>query len=277
MLQGYIQSIQELSKTLAQGADLNNSIEVLCKQMTNLFHLNRASVWVYKPESKSMHCLKLYEKTGNLFSSGKVLSEEEAPLYFNELKQGRIIDVSDVSVDERISEFRSSYLLPLSIASMLATPFFQQGRLGGIICLESFERREWSMEEKLLSRSLGDLYMIALVQEQLHNALDTIESQREEIFEINQSLEKRVIERTSALERQNDMLIEYSFINSHLLRGPICTLKGLVSLMRMEEMKEDRDVIINKMEEPIDQLDGLSGKLKKVLNQGVYVDPGKLA
>lgn len=272
MLQEYIHSIQELSKTLVQGGSLNHSIEVLCREMTKLFNVSRASIWEYVPGTGDIRCMKLYGRELNIFSDGAVLSEVNYPNYFKELKLERIIDADDARKDPRTNEFAEAYLVPLKIVSMLDTPFFYNGRLGGVICLESFEERKWTMEEKLLSRSLGDLCTIALVQNQLHHALTTIEMQKEEISEINHSLEKRVVERTSALERQNDILIEYSFISSHLLRGPICTLKGLVSLMRMEEMKGDRDLLINKMEEPILQLDGLSVKMKKALNKGEYVD-----
>ncbi len=51
---------------------------------------------------------------------------------------------------------------------------------------------------------------------------------------LNEKLEEKVKERTSELELRNKQLMEYAFINSHLLRAPLARLLGLSDLISRE-------------------------------------------
>lgn len=249
---------------------------VLCRLLTENIETARASVWKYDVKLQEIVCLKLFDQTSGQFSEGFKLSEKDFPKYFKELREERIIDAEDAINDIRTSEFSETYLKPLGILSMLDTPIFLDGDLFGVICLESIERKSWSLEEQMLVRSMADLCSLAFVQHQLHEALHTIEKQKQSIQEINSNLEERVHDRTKELEKQNELLIEYSFINSHLLRGPICTIKGLVSLLEMAELKNEHPVYIKKILLPIDQLSALSDKMNSVLTRGLHLNRDEL-
>lgn len=50
----------------------------------------------------------------------------------------------------------------------------------------------------------------------------------------NDTLEERVTERTSALEKQNETLRDIAWTQSHVVRAPLARLMGVVALMELE-------------------------------------------
>jgi DNA-binding response OmpR family regulator len=51
----------------------------------------------------------------------------------------------------------------------------------------------------------------------------------------NDTLEERVKERTTVLEKQNDTLREIAWTQSHVVRAPLARLMGVVALMELEQ------------------------------------------
>ena len=51
---------------------------------------------------------------------------------------------------------------------------------------------------------------------------------------MNDNLEELVKRRTNQLEERNQKIQEYSFSNSHLVRGPLARILGLTHLARLE-------------------------------------------
>ena len=84
---------------------------------------------------------------------------------------------------------------------------------------------------------------------------DELKRSNEKIRNINLNLENRVSERTNFLELQNKQLKEYAYINAHLLRGPMCSILGLVSLME-NECAENSDPLIFHMKKSSKELRG---------------------
>jgi len=73
---------------------------------------------------------------------------------------------------------------------------------------------------------------------------EALQQQKEEVEKINQHLEERVEMRTQDLVERNIQLAEYAYINSHLLRGPLCSILGLVRLLEIESSdKADTQII----------------------------------
>ena len=92
-----------------------------------------------------------------------------------------------------------------------------------------------------------------------------------EIKSINQNLEERVIERTKNLETQNNQLAEYAFINSHLLRGPLCSILGLVQLMEAVDY-DDRSDLLFHMRKSTGELEKVVSKISNAINKGAHFD-----
>lgn len=73
-----------------------------------------------------------------------------------------------------------------------------------------------------------------LVQEQ-KNEIETqnaeLKVQQDQLSSMNERLELLVLERTVKLNDQNAKLLEYAYVNSHLLRAPMCRIQGLRNLL----------------------------------------------
>ena len=78
-----------------------------------------------------------------------------------------------------------------------------------------------------------------------------------DIAAIKKNLEKVAARHTENLQRENQRIIEYSFINAHLVRAPLTNIMGLVDHVedradseRIEELKQNAynlDRVIRKL------------------------------
>ena len=98
-----------------------------------------------------------------------------------------------------------------------------------------------------------------------------IKQHNKEIRNINASLEKRVRKRTKNLEKKNKQLAEYAYINSHLLRGPLCSILGLVNLMESNS-KKDHELILMHMKKSSDELHEVVKKITEAIEDGSHFD-----
>jgi len=98
-----------------------------------------------------------------------------------------------------------------------------------------------------------------------------IKKHNREIKHINASLEKRVRMRTKNLEDKNKQLAEYAYINSHLLRGPLCSILGLVNLMESKSEYDHKMIVIH-MKKSSDELHMVVNKITEAIDDGSHFD-----
>ena len=77
----------------------------------------------------------------------------------------------------------------------------------------------------------------------------------EKVEESNSKLEEKVKERTKTLEERNSQLIDYAFMNSHLLRAPVSKIQGLLNLLNTEIPGEEKNKIIGFLNSSVEELD----------------------
>lgn len=100
---------------------------------------------------------------------------------------------------------------------------------------------------------------------------EEIRKSNEEIKNINATLESRVLERTKNLEKKNMQLAEYAFINAHLLRGPLCSILGLVNLLE-KESKNDDEIVLFHMKKSTLELHDVVAKITRAIEDGGHFD-----
>lgn len=83
----------------------------------------------------------------------------------------------------------------------------------------------------------------------------------------NEELEIRVKRRTKDLEDRNARLKEYAFINAHLLRAPLCRIKGLTNLIGKNEDLLDRQ-LIERLTISNEELEDIIKKITNILDEG---------
>lgn len=98
-----------------------------------------------------------------------------------------------------------------------------------------------------------------------------LKKSNEEIRNINLNLENHVKERTQNLEVQNKQLSEYAYINAHLLRGPLCSILGLVHLLEHSKTNDVNSLIFH-MKKSSQELQEVVDKISKAIEKGTHFD-----
>jgi len=107
------------------------------------------------------------------------------------------------------------------------------------------------------------------INNKLKEALDEIKS-------INENLEQRVRARTLDLEEKNKRLTEYAFINSHVLRAPLCRLMGLVQLLELSKMRDLEPDLLKYLKHSGDELDAVVKRINLAIESGGSFDRDSL-
>ena len=116
---------------------------------------------------------------------------------------------------------------------------------------------------------------LAKQQKEIEKINSELKRSNSEIVNINQNLEKRVNERTKNLELQNKQLTEYAYINAHLLRGPLCSILGLVQLMENGNTKDSASIVMH-MKKSSEEMHKIVNKISSALEKGAHFDRKEL-
>ncbi len=89
----------------------------------------------------------------------------------------------------------------------------------------------------------------------------------EELNRVNDYLDDMVRERTSLLEKQNQQLREYAFINAHKLRAPLASILGLVNLIKMSDYEKIDKNLIDHLRLSSERLDHIVHEIQQMLEE----------
>lgn len=128
--------------------------------------------------------------------------------------------------------------------------------MGSLCLLMFFFKRNLDFEEKQLHASNHALHQLT---EDLQQQEAQLLANKQTIEQMRNSLQEEVIRRTQKLEEENKRLLEFSFINAHLVRAPIANIIGLV------EMEEDNERL-QELKAGIQEMDEVVRKIAHVLH-----------
>lgn len=268
-LEKYMATLVSFSKnqSISVGNLEHASKEIVSMAAKNMM-VSQVSIWVYNDEKKCIESMACYNREKDVYSEEEIIQFEEAPRYFAALKNERMIVAEEARTHEHTREFANSYFAQHNIFSLLDATFFLDGHLKGLICCEhQHEIRKWTAEDLVFVSSVADIVSLAFRTAQRLDYEHRIERQNAEIANINEGLEERVKQRTEELEIQNKRLIEYTFINSHLLRGPLSRILGLINLMEHDQTMKQSEML-KLLRKSGEELDEVVGKISDVLNDG---------
>ncbi len=97
---------------------------------------------------------------------------------------------------------------------------------------------------------------------------EEIQAQAEEIQLINDNLELIVQDRTHELQKKNEALEEYAFINAHKLRSPVASIMGLMNLMNKTKLDDEAAVIAQHLVSSTEKLDEVITTMTEALEKG---------
>jgi GAF domain len=266
-------TLLEVSKSRSINfGDLDEALRYITKTAAKSLQADRVSVWQYDEERNSIRCLVLYERNEDVYTHGEELLGKDFPRYFEALREEQVISADEAETDSHTFEFKDIYLKPRHIESMMDTPYFLDGKLGGVMCCEHLVHRHWLPEDTIFAQALSDIITLVFRATQRREYEAKIREHKKEISRVNLDLEERIKERTAELEAQNNQLAEYAFINSHLLRGPLCRLLGLINLIDHTEIQDKEKDLINHLKLSGEELDEVVKKINSAIEKGGHFD-----
>ncbi|WP_420582923.1 ligand-binding sensor domain-containing protein [Reichenbachiella sp.] len=90
--------------------------------------------------------------------------------------------------------------------------------------------------------------------------------------ELNENLEKTVVERTNELVEKNKKLSDYAFLNAHNLRAPVANIKGLIQLMNLDLTPKEKEDYIEKIKEQVEDVDAVLFDINQRLKKDTLID-----
>jgi hypothetical protein len=269
-LEYYIQCLLEASKKeiLHSGA-LEESIAYLCELTGKILKTDRVSIWTFDSKKMTIALLGINIKGEVIANTNSTLSSQDYPSYFDALLKEEMIIANDVMHHPSLKELVHPYLIGQKITSMLDGPFFVDGKLGGVLCCESLNKREWKPEEVIFIKSMTDIISLAFKSKQRKDFEKLLLEQRDLVKKLNTELEKTIDERTKEIMRQNIQLMDYAHLNSHIVRGPICRVLGIKNLLEMTNDPEEILYLKELLLISIKDLDIATQKAAEVLENGI--------
>ncbi len=213
------QVLMELTKNKdIQEGKWDASLEKITGTIARQLGVSRCSIWVYKPQENKIVCEKLYQHSNGSFESGIELSGRDYPGYFEAVTSEEIIIAKDAHTHQATSEFSEVYLRPLSIYSMLDVPFFNEGKIAGIICCEhQHEEKEWTDEDVEFLKSCSDLITVAFNTTKINRMLDQLGDDQETMQTIIDNIPRAVFWKDKELRFQgcNRIFANVAGLKSH--------------------------------------------------------------
>ncbi len=120
----------------------------------------------------------------------------------------------------------------------------------------------------LTVREIKARLALQISNEEIQAQNEEITSQAEEIRVINENLEQLVQDRTKELEKKNQALEEYAFINAHKLRSPVASILGLINLLNKTSLTEEARGIMSHLEDSTGKLDSVVSSITKAIEKG---------
>ena len=262
-----LEKLTDLSKveSLIMG-DINYFYTTAVHAINKAVKVDRVSIWEFSDDGMSIHCAKMMEDNHEINLKWTIEVNKYSDFYNALLENGRlIIDNLEESVEAK--NLTDSYFKPNNITSLMAVLVKSLDKpLAIISCAVTGQQRKWSLEESIFIKSVGNLVSSVVDHRDLIDQRKLLRKMNSEIKVLNTNLELKIKERTAELERRNKQLAEYSFINAHILRGPVARLAGLYNILKYtsEEEKED---ILGLMKDSIDEVDEVSKKINRSIEE----------
>lgn len=197
------------SSPLVLKGDVQGLARLIAHEVACSMEIERVSVWLFNEQKDKLVCISLYLLSQDRYESGAILSQAMFTAEFMALSNAKYVDASDPYTDPRTCGYIEDYLKPNGITSMLDAVVRIGEELIGIVCLEHVNRpHTWDNSEITFSNQLGDQMALAVsIQRSLliHEQLLLCDAQ---LRDINEQLERRVQERTAALDAAREALIE---------------------------------------------------------------------
>jgi K+-sensing histidine kinase KdpD len=266
----YLNQLSDMStvEELHTGS-LTYSIQIMQQLLVTSMNLDSVAIW-HLNENKKLQLVGSLNSLNQPLHEPACLTKNDFPEAFEMLESGVILVPTNNNEESQQLKLQFKDLSPET--SMIDCPYFIEGKFAGFFSCRAVNRK-WSAEDMIFIRAICNMLPLAFKSHHRKRQQTLLESKQRQIEELNDSLEKKVTERTAELKFRNEQLTDFAFINAHEIRGPICRLLGLRNLLMLTKNPEEIIALRDYMTSSIDELDAITRKANELLSETM---PGKI-
>lgn len=244
--------------------ELQGALKEVALLASKAMGITQVTVWRMNDTQDRLEAVMSYNSQTAQYSSGISFEVAGYQHYYEVLYAEKIVAVEDVFSHDLTRQNLNDYFIPQNIKSCMDVPYYIGGTLAGTVSFENHgAKRKWTNEDKNFAKALADIVTLAIESAWRREYELKIKEQNETISMINKGLEDRVRKRIEELEKQNEKLAEYAFINSHILRGPLSRMLGLIELLERSDGKDEE--LINYLKRSGMELDDVVKKINSAI------------
>lgn len=247
----------------------------------------RACVQTYQDFSKSYLALRQGQQALDYIKLAMILADEisapdlqmqnygqmsELYAYLGDLPKAMAAMQKHVDLKDSIyHESRRRDIARLQAQFELSARDLENQQLKATQALQHAQIRTQKLIVSALTAALAAAAVLAYVwfrqRKKVAEVNQLLLDKKEEIQELNKSLETKIEERTQRLTWQKQKLAEYAHANAHQLRAPVVSILGLLQLIKRVELPEQDKVLIDKLQECGKDLDQITRVMSKNLEE----------
>lgn len=178
----------------------NENIDSITKHVLQIIadkiDVNRISLWNY--EDDKISCNNMFIRNKDLFLNGQIILKSDFPIYFNAIETENQVVATDVSNSYQLKEFCNNYFTENSIFSILDTPILINGKIAGVLRIESTTKvKSWDNEDINFAKSVADYMAIAIETNLRIQAENKLAYKSEMLSAITKNTEQFLTRRTN--------------------------------------------------------------------------------
>jgi signal transduction histidine kinase/CheY-like chemotaxis protein len=133
-------------------------VENLLGRIVEFFELDQISVWRLSGNYQRMMCHYFHTLYNGNYANDFLIKRSDLPLIFDHIMAGTPIILTADSDNSAESPVMRYYLCPMGVHSSICVPLAVNGRIEGMMCLETIEYAEWQPAHLLLAQLLAGIF-----------------------------------------------------------------------------------------------------------------------
>ncbi|MDV6377035.1 sensor domain-containing phosphodiesterase [Sporosarcina sp. GW1-11] len=149
----------EKAKYLAvNSATIKNLLENLCYEVSNIMKCERVSIWLFNEERTILRSQNTYDDETKEHTVDSDISDKMYATYFEAIQSQRTLAVVDIASDPATKEIAEKFFSNSKrYHSLLDACIILNSGIGGVLCCESVDRRQWNSFDRMIVAAIADM------------------------------------------------------------------------------------------------------------------------